>query len=95
MESLRESLKVMICEALQLEDVSPADIEDDAPLFGEGLGLDSVDALELAMEIENRYGLKISKNEESRHALASVAALEKFLIDSGAVSSEQASAPGE
>lgn len=69
----------MICEALQLEDVSPKDIFDDAPLFGNGLGLDSVDALELAIEIEKRFGVRLSQAEEDRAAFASVATLAGFI----------------
>jgi acyl carrier protein len=83
METLRESLKKLICESLHLEDVAPADIEDDAALFGDGLGLDSVDALELAMEIENRFGVSISKDPDDRSAFASVAALAEHLKKAG------------
>lgn len=77
MEELRNSLKVLICEALNLQDVSPRDIEDEAPLFGSGLGLDSVDALELAIEIEQRHGIRLSQSEHA--AFASVSALAQFI----------------
>lgn len=83
METLRESLKKLICEALHLEDVAPTDIEDDEALFGDGLGLDSVDALELAMEIEARFGVSISKDPEDRRAFASVNALAEYLKETG------------
>ena len=61
METLKQQLKTQIIEALNLEDLTPADIQDDAPLFGEGLGLDSIDALELIMLLEKNYGIKISR----------------------------------
>lgn len=83
MQKIRESLKVLICEALHLEDVKPEDIADDEALFGEGLGLDSVDALELAMEIENRFGVRISRDSDDTRAFASVAALATFLVQAG------------
>ena len=63
-ESLRSDVKRMIVESLMLEDVDPAQIVDDAPLFGEGLGLDSIDALELAIAIDKRYGVKIEAEDE-------------------------------
>jgi acyl carrier protein len=79
MEELRRSLKDLICESLHLDDITPDMIEDDTPLFGDGLGLDSVDALELAIEIEKRYGVRITQDEKDRAAFASVASLAEFL----------------
>ncbi len=81
-DELKNTIKVLICEALQLEDVSPSDIEDDAPLFGEGLGLDSVDALELAIEIEKQFGVRLTRDEKDREAFASVSALARHLMES-------------
>ncbi len=77
--SLHDQLKAMIVETLMLEDVDPADIEDQQVLFGEGLGLDSVDALELAMEIERRYGVTVPNDEQGREVFKSVAALASFV----------------
>ena len=57
MESLKKELKEQIIEVLNLEDMQPEDIEDSAPLFGEGLGLDSIDALELIVLMEKNYGM--------------------------------------
>lgn len=75
-ESLRSDVKRMIVEALMLEDVSPDEIVDEAPLFGEGLGLDSIDALELAIAIDKRYGVKIEAEDERNKAIfRSVASL--------------------
>jgi len=66
----------LIVQALNLEDVAPASIEPEAPLFGAGLGLDSIDALELALEISKRYGVQLrSDDEDNRRIFASLRAL--------------------
>lgn len=78
-DSLNERLKQIIVEALRLEDVEPAAIKDDEPLIGSGLSLDSIDALELVVQIEKEFGIKISSSEESRQALASVSSLAAFI----------------
>lgn len=64
MESLEREIKELIIEALALEDVMPMDIESEAALFVEGLGLDSIDALELAMALEERYGVQIGDDPD-------------------------------
>ena len=70
---LKEELKEKIIEALNLEDIAITDLEDDAPLFGEdGLGLDSIDALELIVLLENNYGIKISDPKEGKNIFKSV-----------------------
>ncbi len=76
MPSLEEEVKRLIIEALQLEDVTPGDIDTNAPLFGDGLGLDSIDALELGVAIRKRYRVEFSAeaNDTRRH-FASVRAL--------------------
>jgi len=71
----RNRLKELIIEALNLEGMSPDEIGDDEPLFGEGLGLDSVDALELVVALEKEYGIKIEGQEATRDAFTSVATL--------------------
>ena len=79
-EGLEADLKKLIVEALVLEDITPEEIETDAPLFVEGLGLDSIDALELAMALEERYGVKIEDDpEENRRIFASVKSLADFV----------------
>ncbi len=78
-DPLHEKLKVLIVETLRLEDIQPADIPDHEPLVGGGLSLDSIDALELVVKLEKEFGLKITSSEESRSALASVAALAAYL----------------
>ncbi|MFJ3045526.1 phosphopantetheine-binding protein [Herbaspirillum chlorophenolicum] len=76
MDALDEEIKELIIEVLQLEDISPADIDSTAPLFGDGLGLDSIDALELGVALQKRYGVTLSANsEETRKHFASVQSL--------------------
>jgi acyl carrier protein len=79
-EALEEELKGVIVEALALEDIEPGEIETGAPLFVEGLGLDSIDALELAMALEERYGVKIGEDPEvNQRIFTSVASLASFV----------------
>lgn len=61
---LREQIKNMIINALELEDISAEDIIDEEPLFGDGLGLDSIDALEIGMALKKEFNLDLSKNKE-------------------------------
>ncbi|HET9549577.1 MAG TPA: phosphopantetheine-binding protein [Candidatus Binatia bacterium] len=76
MQSFEDEIKQLVIEALQLEDITPADIDSDAPLFVEGLGLDSIDALELGVAIQKRYGIILSaSSEENRRHFASIRAL--------------------
>ena len=73
---LELEVKQMIIEVLQLEDMAPDDIDTDAPLFVEGLGLDSIDALELGVALQKRYGISLSADaQETRAHFASVRAL--------------------
>ena len=72
-------LKANIIESLKLQDVTPEQIGDDAPLFGAGLGLDSIDALELVVMLEKHYGIVIKDIEEGRPAFQSVRALAAFI----------------
>jgi acyl carrier protein len=82
-ESLHAELKKLIVETLGLEDTTPEAIETDAPLFGEGLGLDSIDALEIAMVIEERYGVTMDDDPESNQRIfESVRSLTAFVIES-------------
>ncbi len=72
-------IKRLIVENLHLDGIKPDMIDEEAPLFGEGLGLDSVDALELVVAVEKEFGLKIKSNELDRSAFASVSALSRFV----------------
>jgi acyl carrier protein len=76
---LRQDLKQFIVRRLRLEHVRPEAIEDEAPLAGGGLGLDSIDLLELVVGLEKEYGLKIADVADGRRALASVASLADFV----------------
>lgn len=79
MEELIEKLKEQIIEALNLEDVKPENIDNDAPLFGEGLGLDSIDALELIVLIEKNYGIKLENPAQGREIFKSVNTMADFI----------------
>lgn len=79
-DSIEADLKSLIIDALALEDIEPAEIETDAPLFVEGLGLDSIDALELAVVLEESYGVKIDDDPERNQVIfASVRNLAEFV----------------
>lgn len=80
MQTLQSEIKALIISALSLEDVAPDDIDAEAPLFVEGLGLDSIDALELGLALQKRYGVSMSANsEETRRHFSSVNALAQFV----------------
>lgn len=74
-----EELKQQIIEALNLEDITPTDIQDDAPLFGEGLGLDSIDALELFVLLDKQYGIKLKDKEEGKKVFRSVNSMAAYI----------------
>jgi acyl carrier protein len=80
MPTLIDEIKELIIGTLELEDVRPDDIDAKGPLFGDGLGLDSIDALELGVELQKRYGLKIAEvTEEIRRHFYSVETLAEFV----------------
>ncbi len=81
MEELIQDLKGKIIEVLNLEDVTPEDIENDAPLFGEGLGLDSIDALELIVMMEKEYGIKLKNPAEGKEIFKSVSVMAQFISE--------------
>ena len=81
MEELVKELKSEIIEALSLEDITPDDIDADAPLFGSGLGLDSVDALELIVLIEKKYGIKLQDPTNSKEVFKSVNVMAQFIAE--------------
>ena len=82
--ALRTEIKELIIRELNLEGKAPADIDDAAPLFGEGLGLDSLDALQLAMAVEEKFGVKVPEGAEARPIFASVNALVDHILRSQA-----------
>ncbi len=74
------ALAQLLIESLNLEDLSPAQIEPEAPLFGDGLGLDSIDALELALAISKQYGFQLrSEGDQNRQIFASLRALSAYV----------------
>ncbi len=80
MSELKETLKAQIIEQLNLEDLTPADIANDAPLFGnDGLGLDSIDALEFIVLLESNYDIKIADPSEGKEIFYSVDSLAAYI----------------
>ena len=79
MDELIEKLKVELIEILNLEDMEPGEIDASAPLFGDGMGLDSIDALEIIVLLEKEYDIKISDPREGKDIMYSVAALAGFI----------------
>ena len=83
MEELIKKLKEQIIDALNLEEMTPDDIDTDAPLFGdEGLGLDSIDALELIVLLEKQYGIRLSTPAEGKKIFTSVKSIAEYVIAS-------------
>ena len=84
MQQLENDIKELIISSLALEDLAPSDIDTDAPLFVDGLGLDSIDALELGLALQKRYGVSLSaESEEVRAHFASVKTLAAFVTSQG------------
>jgi len=79
MENLKKELKEIIIRDLKLQGVNPDDIADDAPLFEEGLGLDSLDAVELVVLIQKHFAVQIEDMEEGREDFVSINALARFI----------------
>ncbi len=79
MEELMVKLKNEIIEVLNLEGMKPEDIDDEAPLFGEGLGLDSIDALELIVLMEKNYGIKLKDPNEGKAIFRSVKTMAEYI----------------
>lgn len=77
--SLKEDIKAQLIEQLNLAELSVEDIEDDAPLFGDGLGLDSIDALELIVLLDNYYNIKIENPEHGKEIFQSVNSLADYI----------------
>jgi acyl carrier protein len=77
--NIKESLKKILIEELNLEDLTPEEIKDDTPLFGEGLGLDSLDAVELVVLLEKHFGVEVKNLDEGRAAFQSINTLVSFI----------------
>ena len=81
MEALKLELKEKIIEQLNLEDVEVSEIGDNDPLFGDGLGLDSIDALELIVMLDKDYGIKLSDPKEGRKIFESVEVMARYIAE--------------
>ena len=81
MEEIIEKLKVQIIEQLNLDDVEPQEINPDEPLFGDGLGLDSIDALELIVLLDKHYDTQIANPEDGKSILFSVRSMAEFILE--------------
>jgi len=79
METLIQKVKEEIIEVLNLEDVMPEDIDENAPLFGEGLSLDSIDALELIVLMEKNYGIKLKDPNQGKEIFKSVKVMAEYI----------------
>ncbi|EIC83208.1 phosphopantetheine-binding protein [Serratia sp. M24T3] len=80
MDPLSNEIKILIIDTLNLEGMTPEEIDTEAALFGDGLGLDSIDALELGLALKNKYGVVLSaESEEMRQHFYSVATLARFI----------------
>jgi acyl carrier protein len=80
-EELILDVKKLIIARLKLEEISIADIDSESPLFGEGLGLDSIDALELVIGLEKEYGVSIPDAEVGKKVFQSVRAIAQYIVD--------------
>jgi acyl carrier protein len=79
-ENLKQEVKRLIVDRLRLE-IDPNEIDDEAPLFGDGLGLDSIDALELVVGLEQTFGITVPDEDVGREAFASVNALTRYILE--------------
>ncbi|HEY0092580.1 MAG TPA: phosphopantetheine-binding protein [Flavobacterium sp.] len=79
MEALKQELKEKIIAVLNFEDMTPTDINDNDPLFGEGLGLDSIDALELIVMMDKEYGIKLSDPKEGKSIFQSIQTMAEYI----------------
>ena len=79
MDELKEEIKKVIISSLQLEDIKPENIVDSEPLFGEGLGLDSIDALEIIVLLEKNYGIRLANASEGKEIFKSVRTIAAYV----------------
>ena len=82
---LAHELKCMIIERLKLEDIKPEDVSDNDPIFDEGLGLDSLDALDLVLLLEKEFNIRITDPQQARNILSTINTLADYILDHGSV----------
>jgi len=80
MQDLKLKLKELLVEHLNLQDIKPEDIGDDQPIFGEGLGLDSIDALEIIVMLQQHFGIRLTKADNGPQVLASVNSMADYIM---------------
>jgi len=78
---IKQKLKELLVSSLSLEDISPEDIQDDDPLFGDGLGLDSLDAVEIVVLLQRNFGLEVKDMEKGRQIFQSVTTLAEYVYE--------------
>ncbi|MBQ8071579.1 MAG: acyl carrier protein [Bacteroidales bacterium] len=81
MEDLKQELKEKIIAALKLADMTPSDIDNEAPLFGDGLGLDSIDALELMLLLEKNYGIRLQNPAEGKKVFVNIDTMAAYVAE--------------
>ena len=79
LEEIRETLKIKLIDQLSLEDITPEEITDDMPLFGEGLGLDSLDAVEIIVLLQRNFAVEVKDAQESREIFKTVRTLAEYI----------------
>jgi acyl carrier protein len=82
-EALKQQLKTQIIQFLNLTELKPEDIQDDEPLFGDGLGLDSIDSLELIVLLKKEYGINIQDPKQGRKILVDVNTMANYILENG------------
>lgn len=90
LNELKQKLKELMIERLKFEDMTPDDIDDDEPLFAGGLGLDSIDALEIVVMLESEFGLKVKNESSAREYFKSISTLAQLVHERTAVAEEKA-----
>ncbi len=81
LSAIREEVKELLVSSLSLEDINPSEIKDDEPLFGEGMGLDTLDAVEIVVQLQRNYGLEIKDMDRGKKVYQSINTLSRFICE--------------